>query len=429
MLLTAFGALALTISLVVGRPHIARIGRLDPAIGAIPGVLLMLATGVLAWHDLLRGATLLWRPLLTVASVMAMTSVAHRLGILDRVARSIEIRTRGAVPRAFGTVYVIGALTAAIFNNDAAILLLTPIIVPLIQRLYPRRQYLVGPFAFAVFVSGGIAPLCTSNPMNLVVAERVGLGFNAYALRMLPVAAAGSLVSYFMLRVAFRKELEDSIPARGPEHGSLAPMEQSANAVLVILGAMLLAYPILSFFDGPVWIAASCGALIICIVGVRDGRVTIGQAFGSVAWDVLAFLFVIFVTALGLENVGLTHAIAQLYAAAGEHVGAQIGLTGAVSAVGSAMLNNHPAAALNALAIGELPGDKTWRTLAALVGGDLGPRFLPMGSLAGLLWIEMLHRLGVEIRTTDFVRTGVLVTVPTLIVSLGLLWLEAYLLN
>ena len=79
---------------------------------------------------------------------------------------------------------------------------------------------------------------------------------------------------------------------------------------------------------------------------------------------------------------------------------------------------------MNSLAIGSLPGDGRWRTLAALVGGDLGPRLLPMGSLAGLLWIEMLHRMGIEIRTPQFIRIGFFVTVPALVTSLVTLWLE-----
>jgi arsenical pump membrane protein len=73
------------------------------------------------------------------------------------------------------------------------------------------------------------------------------------------------------------------------------------------------------------------------------------------------------------------------------------------------------------------PGDTRWQTLAALVGGDLGPRLLPMGSLAGLLWMETARRHGVDIKTAEFVRVGVTVTLPSLAVSLAVLALEALL--
>ncbi len=424
----AFGSLCLTLMLVITRPPLGRFGRLNPVFGALPGVVVMLIAGVLAPKDILRGVVLLWRPLITISSIMAMTSIAHRLGIFDRVTRSIEIRTRGPVSHAFKAVYVICAVTAALFNNDAAVLLLTPIVVPVIRRLYPKRApVLTVPFAFAIFMSAGVAPLCTSNPMNLVVAEHANIGFNAYALRMLPVAIAGSICSYLMLRVVFRKELDDNVPAGGAEMGSLADLGSSSRGVLLIVGAMFASYPILSYFEAPVWIAAATGALLVCGIGLREKHITVSHAFQGVAWDVLAFLFLIFVTALGLENIGVTRAMSKVYATASPAGADGIGLVGGLSSIGSAVLNNHPMAALNALAIGSLDdGDRRWRTLAALVGGDLGPRFLPMGSLAGLLWLEMMRRLGVEIRTWQFVRTGVLVTVPALVVSLLVLWIETF---
>jgi len=62
--------------------------------------------------------------------------------------------------------------------------------------------------------------------------------------------------------------------------------------------------------------------------------------------------------------------------------------------------------------------------LAALVGGDIGPRLLPIGSLAGLLWMSLLRRDGVEIRIGTFVRLGTLVLLPTLALSLVMLWLS-----
>lgn len=423
---SAFAALFLTVALVVWRPRIGSLGRLNPVLGALPGAALMFANSILATSDVKGAVHDLWRPLITVASVMTTTHVAHRLGIFDRVTRSIEIRTRGTVPRAFHTVFVIAVLTATVFNNDAAILLLTPIVLPVIGRMYPRRaHYLVEVFAFAIFAAAGVAPLSTANPMNLVVAERAGIGFNAYAMRMIPVSIAASIVSLVMLRVAFRSKLEDSKRATGAEQGSLAPMEESSRLVLGIICLMFLSYPVISYFDGPVWLAAAIGAFVISIIGLRQHALTPAQVLAGPAWDVLAFLFVVFLIAVGLKNVGIVRLITHVYEYAGASRAAQIFVVGVTSAFGSALLNNHPMAALNSLAVTSLPGDARWRTLAALIGGDLGPRFLPMGSLAGLLWIDTAKRMGIEVRASQFIRVGFTVTIPALLVALAVLWLES----
>jgi arsenical pump membrane protein len=89
------------------------------------------------------------------------------------------------------------------------------------------------------------------------------------------------------------------------------------------------------------------------------------------------------------------------------------------SAVGSALVDNHPMSILNMLALeGKRP------LLAALIGGDIGPRLLPIGSLAGLLWMDLLRRSGVELRVRTFVRVGTLILLPTLALSLAMLiWL------
>jgi len=131
----------------------------------------------------------------------------------------------------------------------------------------------------------------------------------------------------------------------------------------------------------------------------------------------------VFVIGTGLQNVGIIDRLAALYASAGSAQSSQIATVGIASAVGSAVVNNHPMAILNALAISTLPGDGRIRVLAALVGGDLGPRLLPMGSLAGLLWLDMLRRARVEVTIGQFVRVGALVTLPSLLVALVVLYL------
>ncbi len=421
MLVIALSALAVTVVLVAVRPRVGRLGRLHPILGTLPGLTLVAAGGALGASDLLHGVRDLWKPLLTISSIMSTTSVAHRLGIFDRVSRSIEIRTRGPVPRAFTTVFVISAITATVFNNDAAVLILSPIVIPLIRRLYPKRPYLAEPFAFATFGAAGVAPLATSNPMNLIVAERAGMGFNEYLVRMVPVALVGGVVSYAMLRVAFRAQLEDAVAARGREEGSLSPMGAESKGVLAVVLAMLSSYPVLAYFEQPVWIPAVVGAAIVSWLGVRHGLKPSTLVRG-VAWDVLLFLFLVFLLALALDNAGIVDVLSNAYAYAGDSRGRQIAVVGATSALGSALMNNHPMAALSSLAVHGVPGDARWRTLAALVGGDLGPRLLPMGSLAGLLWMDLTRRAGLEVRTWTFIRIGLVTTVPALVASLAALW-------
>jgi arsenical pump membrane protein len=104
--------------------------------------------------------------------------------------------------------------------------------------------------------------------------------------------------------------------------------------------------------------------------------------------------------------------------------GPNIGLVGTIAAVGSALLNNHPMAIINLLALEATSSAGDREILAALIGGDLGPRLLPIGSLAGLLWLESCRRWGVRISLRQFVGVGFAVTLLTLLVSLLILALR-----
>jgi arsenical pump membrane protein len=413
----AYGTLAMTVGLVLARPRVTRRLRIGPATAALTGVALMVALGPVGPADLIDALRVLWKPFVTITAIMVTTAIALKLGILDRMAARIEPLTRGPVHHAYAAVFLLSALTSALLNNDAAVLLLTPLIAALVKRLYPLRQYLVVPFAFAVFAAAGVAPLVISNPMNLIVADRRGIGFNEYAMWMAPVSLLGWLVSFLVLRRLFANQLDDEIPARGPEREPLPPMEPVARRVLLLLGVVLLAYPVITYFKGPVWAVAAGGALLALLVCALHRAIEPADLARSVSWDILPFLFGVFVIATGLRNVGAVSLLSRLYAAvpAGP---TQVATIGVVSSVGSALLNNHPMAILNALALDGVPDAGKRETLAALIGGDLGPRLLPMGSLAGLLWLESLRRQKVDISLGQFVRVGVWITVPTLIVSL-----------
>src|SRR5205807_8346139 len=187
------------------------------------------------------------------SSIMIIAACALRLGIIERIAAEAFPHAHGSPTRLFMLVFAISAATAAVLNNDSAVLLVTPLVVVGIRALYPQRPKLVVPFAFAVFMAAGVAPLVTANPMNLIVADYAGLNFNSYALRMLPISIAGWLVTGFILRRLFAAELAAAVGgrARRPEvPGRWSGAEwQGLALVLLVLGA----YPIVSYAGGSVW--------------------------------------------------------------------------------------------------------------------------------------------------------------------------------
>jgi len=386
-----------------------------PAVGALAGLGVALASGIAGQADIEHALSDLWRPMISIAGIMATTACAAELGIFTRLAAAIEPRTRGPVKHAFRFFFITAAVTAAILSNDAAILLLTPVVVELLRTVYPRRnpKFLL-PFAFCAFVAAGVAPLPTGNPMNLVVAYRAGISFNTYAIHMIPVALAGWIVAYFMLAWCYREVLADESPALGASPPKV-PLSTHAKLVLAMTGASIASYPILAALGQPIWPVAASAALASIAVALH-ARVPLVRVAAGISWELLPFLFGVLVLATALARAGVTDALATVYA----QTPAPIATVGVVAAAGSALIDNHPMALLHSLTLSGWPDRYVF---AALVGGDLGPRLLPIGSLAGLLWTHQLRRQGVQVPLRVFIKVGAIVTIPSLAASLLVLWL------
>jgi arsenical pump membrane protein len=386
-----------------------------PAVGALLGLTVALVGGVASPTDVEHALGDLWRPMITIVAIMTTTACAAELGIFARLASWIEPRTRGPVKHGFRFVYVVAALTAATLSNDAAILLLTPVVIELLRQVYPKRSpQLVLPFAFAVFVAAGVAPLPTGNPMNLVVAYKAGIEFNEYAVRMIPVAIVGWIVAYAMLAWCFRGVLADEGPAGG-EAPPVVPLGGHAQLVLLTTLVSVGSYPILAALGAEIWAVAAFAAAVCLAITLHRGVKVLAIVRG-VSWELVPFLFGVLVLATALARAGVTEQLAETYRA----TPAPLPTIGVVSAIGSALIGNHPMALLHSLA---LDGWSEVYILAALVGGDLGPRLLPIGSLAGLLWTHALARQGITVPLRTFVGVGLVVTIPSLIASLAVLWL------
>jgi Na+/H+ antiporter NhaD/arsenite permease-like protein len=118
-------------------------------------------------------------------------------------------------------------------------------------EMHQNRPELIPPFAFAVFSAAGVAPLVISNPMNLIVAEYAGIGFNEYAARMIPIAVVGWVTTYAVLRIIFRSELQ-MVSAKSVLGNTPATLSRPAKQFLGIMVVALGCFPALSY--------AGCGS-------------------------------------------------------------------------------------------------------------------------------------------------------------------------
>ncbi|MBA3463884.1 MAG: hypothetical protein H0T46_28260, partial [Deltaproteobacteria bacterium] len=174
-------------------------------------------------------------------------------------------------------------------------------------------------------------------------------------------------------------------------------------------------YPVLAALGVPIWPIAAGAAVASCAVALHAG-VWLRRIAGGVSWELIPFLFGVLVLATALARAGLTENLAAIYT----ETPAPLASVAGVAAGGSALIGNHPMALLHSLALEGWPDRYVF---AALVGGDLGPRLLPIGSLAGLLWLHALRRQGISVPLRTFVRVGFIVTIPSLAASLLVLWL------
>lgn len=414
----AYSTFVFTIGLAISRPRFGARWRVGPGASALAGMLVLLAFGIVGPADVVDAGGTLWRPFLAIVATMLMTASAQRSGVLDRLAGRLFAQRSLSTQRLYLSIFVLSAATSALLNNDAAVLLLTPLVLALVQQRYPRQPQLLVPFAFVVFMAAGVAPFVVSNPMNMIVASSAGLDFNAYAARMIPISLAGWIVGFVILWLLFRSTLASGIATAAAAQTGRVTSDQ--RRMLVLLFAVLGSYPLVALIDpSAIWLVSTIGALCAVAMACRQPKIRLLELVGrGVAWEILVFLMAVFVIAIGLRNVGLVSYLSSSYEGAG------IGFVGTVAAIGSALLNNHPMAIFNLLALEAVPNAGQSEILAALIGGDLGPRLLPIGSLAGLLWLDSCRRLEVEISVRQFVGIGAAVTIPTLAISLAILALR-----
>ncbi len=123
-----------------------------------------------------------------------------------------------------------------------------------------------------------------------------------------------------------------------------------------------------------------------------------------------------------LDRAGLIKAIGELLHAIAQRSATEAAWgAGSVLAFACNLVNNLPAGLIAGGAV-ETAGVPDTVTRAVLIGVDLGPNLSVTGSLATILWLTALRREGQSVAAGAFLRLGIFVMPPALLLAIASLF-------
>ncbi|MEE1923564.1 arsenic transporter [Pseudomonas sp. 148P] len=421
-MLIAFLIFLVTIVLVIWQPKGLGVGW-SAALGAVVALL----AGVVSLSDIPVVWQIVWNATATFIAVIIISLLLDEAGFFEWAALHVARWGKGSSRKLFAFIILLGAAVSALFANDGAALILTPIVIAMLLAL---RFSPAATLAF-VMAAGFIAdtaslPLVVSNLVNIVSADYFGIGFSEYASVMVPVNLVSIAATLGMLLWFFRKDLP-----RTYELDQLkAPEAAIRDKATFVAGWWVLALLLVGFFaieplGVPISAIAAACALILYLIAARGHVISTRKVLKEAPWQVVVFSLGMYLVVYGLRNAGLTDYLTQiLNVFAGYGIwGASLG-TGLLAAGLSSVMNNMPTVLVGALSIHSAEATGIVREAmiyANVIGCDLGPKITPIGSLATLLWLHVLARKNIVITWGYYFRTGIVLTLPILLATLAAL--------
>ncbi|BBP83785.1 arsenical pump membrane protein [Pseudomonas sp. Pc102] len=424
-MLIAAAVFLLTLVLVIWQPRGLGVGW-----SAALGALLAFVVGAVSLQDIPTVWAIVWNATATFIAVIIISLLLDEAGFFEWAALHVARRAGGSGHRLFAFCVLLGAAVSALFANDGAALILTPIVISMLLALrFSAATTLAFVMAAGFIADTASLPLVVSNLVNIVSADYFDLGFAEYASVMVPVNLVSVAATLLVLYLFYRRD----IPERFATEALRAPVEAIRDRPTFLVGWWVLLLLLVGLFaleplGIPISVVAAICAAILFAVAARGHVISTRRVLREAPWQVVVFSLGMYLVVYGLKNAGLTDALTQALNRLAEQGpwAAALG-TGLLSAALSSVMNNMPSVLIGALSIQASEASGIVREAmiyANVIGCDLGPKITPIGSLATLLWLHVLERKGIRITWGYYFKVGILLTLPVLLITLSALALR-----
>ncbi len=390
---------------------------------ALFGAMAVLLLGLISQEEAFKAVD--WNVIFLLAGMMIIANTLKRTGLFRWLASKIIDWARGEPFRVLLLLSTLTALMSAFLDNVTTVVLIVPL------TLFVATSLGISPVPFLiseVMASniGGAATLI-GDPPNIIIGSASGLDFGAFLLNMGPVVVVIYIVYLGLAALFFRKELK--VPSEKREEAmAMKEDELITNRPLLVQGLIVLTLVIVGFLvHGPLHLGAATIAMSGAVVLLAISRTEVHNALSEIEWTTLLFFMGLFVLVEALITVGFIEIVARwLLDLTGGDLAATSLLLLWVSGIASGIVDNIPYTATIVPIVQDLgqsmPITPLWWSVA--LGACLGGNATAVGASANVIVLSLAERAEHRISFGRFLRYGVAVTVISLLISTGYVWLR-----
>src|SRR5712691_9455007 len=210
-----------------------------------------------------------------LAGMMIIANITAKTGVFQWIAVEAVRRAQGRPYALLVLTSIVTAVVSAFLDNVTTVVLLTPVVFFIAQRLGTSPV----PFLISQVIASNIGGTATliGDPPNIIIGSQMGKDFNDFLVNLAPVATAALVVYLLLARWLFRDELSAAAPALLPnEIDRLVETERKITDVpllrvsLAVMATTILAFLYSRTLGLEAATIAMAGAVVLMIVTRTD---------------------------------------------------------------------------------------------------------------------------------------------------------------
>ena len=392
---------------------------------ALVGAILMIITNRVSFGVVYNGLTSdeAINPLKILCLFISMTILSiflDEVGFFKHLANIVCKKAGTKQIKLLLYLYILTSVLTIFTSNDIIILTFTPFIC------YFAKNTKINPIPYLVseFIAANTwsMMLVIGNPTNIYIAQSFNINFLDYLKVMWLPTLVGGIVAFGLVLLVFHKSLHKDITECSYE-------EIHENKFLLItglvhLGLCTILLAISSYIGHEMWYITLGFALsLLTIISIyklihHEKDTEVEETIIRAPWTLITFVLSMFVIVLALKENGFTYKLSLLFGDSGYTL--KYGMSSFLCAN---IINNIPMSLFFTEILNSLEVVPVSSIFATIIGSNIGAFLTPIGALAGIMWMSILKKQGIDMSFLDFTKYGFIIGVPTILSSLLVLML------